>query len=98
MTKQMVTPATRVFMVRHGATVVSAEDRFAGATDVELSDEGRSKHDAWHSVYAGRKSLRSMPRHSDARLRRRKSWLSRPSSKCRRATAFGKFPTAAGNR
>ena len=31
---------TRVFMVRHGATVLSAEDRFAGATDVELSDEG----------------------------------------------------------
>jgi len=34
---------TRVFMVRHGATVASAEDRFAGATDVELSDEGREQ-------------------------------------------------------
>ena len=33
--------ATRIFLVRHGATVLSAEDRFAGATDVELSDEGR---------------------------------------------------------
>ncbi len=32
---------TRVLLVRHGATVLSAEDRFAGATDVELSDEGR---------------------------------------------------------
>lgn len=31
---------TRVFLVRHGATVLSAEDRFAGATDVELSAEG----------------------------------------------------------
>ncbi len=30
-------------MVRHGATVLSAEDRFAGATDVELSDEGREQ-------------------------------------------------------
>ena len=30
-------------MVRHGATVVSAEDRFAGATDVELSDQGREQ-------------------------------------------------------
>ncbi len=30
-------------MVRHGATVLSAEDRFAGATDVALSDEGRSQ-------------------------------------------------------
>lgn len=32
---------TRVFLIRHGATILSAEDRFAGATDVELSDEGR---------------------------------------------------------
>jgi broad specificity phosphatase PhoE len=37
----MPSHATRVFMVRHGATVLSAEDRFAGATDVALSDEGR---------------------------------------------------------
>lgn len=34
---------TRVFLVRHGATVLSAEDRFAGATDVELSAEGRAQ-------------------------------------------------------
>src|SRR5438445_1535640 len=34
---------TRVFTVRHGATVLSAEDRFAGATDVALSDEGRQQ-------------------------------------------------------
>jgi broad specificity phosphatase PhoE len=34
---------TRIFLVRHGATVLSAEDRFAGATDVELSDEGRAQ-------------------------------------------------------
>jgi probable phosphoglycerate mutase len=32
-----------VFLVRHGATVLSAEDRFAGATDVELSDIGREQ-------------------------------------------------------
>jgi broad specificity phosphatase PhoE len=30
-------------MVRHGATVLSAEDRFAGVTDVELSEEGREQ-------------------------------------------------------
>ena len=36
-------PTTRVFLVRHGATVLSAEDRFAGSTDVELSDEGREQ-------------------------------------------------------
>jgi probable phosphoglycerate mutase len=34
---------TRVYLVRHGATTLSAEDRFAGATDVELSDEGRAQ-------------------------------------------------------
>ncbi|HEU5313027.1 MAG TPA: histidine phosphatase family protein [Candidatus Udaeobacter sp.] len=39
----MTAPPTRVFMVRHGATVMSAEDRFAGVTDVELSDEGREQ-------------------------------------------------------
>lgn len=31
---------TRLLLVRHGATRLSAEDRFAGAVDVELSDEG----------------------------------------------------------
>jgi broad specificity phosphatase PhoE len=39
----MAAQATRVFMVRHGATVLTAEDRFAGATDVELSEEGREQ-------------------------------------------------------
>jgi probable phosphoglycerate mutase len=34
---------TRLFLVRHGATTLSAEDRFAGSTDVDLSDEGRSQ-------------------------------------------------------
>jgi len=34
---------TRVLLVRHGATVLSAEDRFAGATDVALSDVGREQ-------------------------------------------------------
>src|SRR3982751_475933 len=57
----MTAPATRVFMVRHGATVLSAEDRFAGATDVELSDEGREQtrrlaqrlsHEKISAVYA----------------------------------------------
>ena len=35
--------ATRVFLIRHGATTLTAEDRFAGATDVPLSDEGREQ-------------------------------------------------------
>lgn len=32
---------TRVLLVRHGSTVFSAEERFAGSSDVALSDEGR---------------------------------------------------------
>ncbi len=34
---------TRVYLIRHGATQLSAEDRFAGAVDVLLSDEGRDQ-------------------------------------------------------
>lgn len=34
---------TRVYLVRHGATELSAEDRFAGAVDVLLSDGGRDQ-------------------------------------------------------
>ncbi len=34
---------TRIYLVRHGATVLSVEDAFAGATDVALSDEGRGQ-------------------------------------------------------
>jgi probable phosphoglycerate mutase len=35
--------STRIFLIRHGATVLTREDRFAGATDVQLSDEGREQ-------------------------------------------------------
>ena len=34
---------TRLYLVRHGATQRSAEDRFSGAEGVELSEEGRSQ-------------------------------------------------------
>jgi probable phosphoglycerate mutase len=38
----MTKPAsTRLFLVRHGATPLTAEDRFSGADGVDLSDEGR---------------------------------------------------------
>jgi len=33
--------STRLYLVRHGATQLTAEDRFAGAVGVDLSDEGR---------------------------------------------------------
>jgi probable phosphoglycerate mutase len=35
--------ATRIFLVRHGATELSAEDAFAGETDVPLSGIGRGQ-------------------------------------------------------
>lgn len=34
---------TRVFLIRHGETTLTAEDRFAGETDVPLSDGGRQQ-------------------------------------------------------
>ena len=34
---------TRLFLVRHGATLLSAEDRYAGSTDVALSPDGRDQ-------------------------------------------------------
>src|SRR3954469_23110660 len=34
---------TRLYIVRHGATKLTAEDRFSGADGVELSDEGREQ-------------------------------------------------------
>jgi probable phosphoglycerate mutase len=35
--------STRVFLVRHGATALTAEDRFSGAEGVDLSDQGRAQ-------------------------------------------------------
>lgn len=37
---------TRIYLVRHGATELTAEDRFAGSTNVPLSDEGRAQVEA----------------------------------------------------
>jgi broad specificity phosphatase PhoE len=35
--------ATRIYFVRHGATQLTAENRFSGAVGVDLSDEGRAQ-------------------------------------------------------
>jgi broad specificity phosphatase PhoE len=37
---------TRIYLVRHGATALTEEDRFAGASEVPLSDEGRRQVEA----------------------------------------------------
>jgi probable phosphoglycerate mutase len=34
---------TRLFLVRHGATALSTEDRFSGADGADLSDQGRAQ-------------------------------------------------------
>ena len=39
----MSSAATRLFLVRHGATQLTAEDRFSGTVGVDLSDEGRQQ-------------------------------------------------------
>ena len=36
----MADPPTRILLVRHGATTSTADDRFAGSSDVELSADG----------------------------------------------------------
>jgi probable phosphoglycerate mutase len=41
-------PTTRLFLVRHGATQLTAENRFSGAVGVDLSDEGR-----WQAAQLG---------------------------------------------
>lgn len=32
---------TRLYLIRHGSTTLSAEDRFSGGTEVDLSEEGK---------------------------------------------------------
>jgi len=44
---------TRILLVRHGATVLSAEDRFAGSTDVELGPDGRMQTERLGQRLAG---------------------------------------------
>jgi broad specificity phosphatase PhoE len=34
---------TRIYLIRHGSTLLTTEDRFSGATDVALSDTGRAQ-------------------------------------------------------
>jgi probable phosphoglycerate mutase len=45
--------ATRLYLVRHGATQLTAEDRFSGAVGVDLSDEGR-----WQAEQLGKRLAR----------------------------------------
>jgi probable phosphoglycerate mutase len=58
---------TTIYLIRHGATVLSREDRFAGSSDVALSEEGieqakklgkRLKHQEISAVYCTAPSAR----------------------------------------
>jgi broad specificity phosphatase PhoE len=44
---------TRLFLVRHGATAATEEDRFSGSTQAELSDQGR-----WQAARLGERLSR----------------------------------------
>jgi len=44
----MSTPPTRIYLVRHGATKLTAEARFSGAEGADLSEEGR-----WQAAQLG---------------------------------------------
>lgn len=44
----MKLPVTRLYLVRHGATQLTAEGRFSGSVGVDLSDEGR-----WQAAQLG---------------------------------------------
>ena len=45
--------STRIYLVRHGATQLTAEDRFSGAVGVELSEDGR-----WQAARLGERLQR----------------------------------------
>ena len=47
------TTVTRLFLVRHGATSATEEDRFSGSTSAELSDRGR-----WQAARLGERLSR----------------------------------------
>jgi probable phosphoglycerate mutase len=49
-------PPTRLYVVRHGATQLTAEDRFSGAVGVDLSDEGR-----WQAARLGERLQAEQP-------------------------------------
>ena len=60
MTSPSTPSTTRLYLVRHGATQLTAEDRFSGGVGVELSDNGRRQvarlaarlaHEAISAVY-----------------------------------------------
>ena len=55
----MNAPATRLYLVRHGATALTAEDRFSGAEGVDLSDEGRRQTQAL-AERLGRESIKAI--------------------------------------
>jgi probable phosphoglycerate mutase len=44
---------TRLYLVRHGATQLTAEDRFSGAAGVDLSEEGRHQAECLADRLAG---------------------------------------------
>ena len=48
---------TRVFLIRHGATELATEDRFAGTTDVSLSAVGGERLGFTFTIWADGSSV-----------------------------------------
>ena len=83
-------------MVRHGATVLSAEDRFAGVTDVDLSDEGREQARRLSERLSAEKLPPFTRHHLAGRSKPREFSLRRTISRCKHATVSGKSRTVTG--
>jgi hypothetical protein len=78
---------TRLFLVRHGATQLSAEDRFAGSIDPELSEMGifqaerlaeRLAISSQFSAMGCARSATGIGKGSSARMSRRSSLRNMP--------------------
>ena len=88
---------TRLLLVRHGATQLTAEDRFSGSVGVDLSDEGRAQVARLAERLADEPIARRLlqpPRR--ARSRPPRSWPGRTGCRWSSATACARSATAAG--
>ena len=88
---------TRVYLVRHGATRLTAEDRFSGDIGVDLSDDGRSQAARLGARLARRGDHRDLLQPAVARRSRPPGSSGTPSACGRRpATACARSPMGTG--
>ena len=83
-------------MVRHGDTVLSAEDRFAGETDVELSEKGREEARRLAERLKGEKIAAVYASPLGRTVETARILAAPHNSRCKRATISGKSRTVTG--